>query len=192
LSCKEKRKKYLTTNKELISEKKRIYYEENKEEILEDQKEYYKENKDEILIRNKLNYEKNKPKYLEYKKEYYSEHQEHYCQLNKKDRKENPAKYLLKNAKKRAKYKNLPFNITIEDIVIPDVCPVLGIPIKLGNSLEERNSSPSLDRIIPELGYVKGNIKIISFKANSLKKDGSVEDFEKIIKYIKIETNIQK
>jgi len=42
-----------------------------------------------------------------------------------------------------------------------------------------------LDRIIPELGYVKENIKVISFKANSLKRDGSIEDFEKIIRYIR-------
>lgn len=189
LFCKEKRKNYLKQNKEVISEKRKVYYEENKEEILEDRKEYYEENKNVILARNKANYEENKVEYLEYKKEYYLEHQEHYSELNKKDRRENPAKYLLRNANKRAKDKNLPIDITIEDIIIPDVCPVLGIPLVMGNSLEERDSSPSLDRIIPELGYVKGNIKVISFKANSLKKDGSIEDFEKIIRYIKGENN---
>jgi hypothetical protein len=185
LVCKEKRKNYNATNKEAITRKKQVYYEKNKDDILEDRKEYYEENKDIILARNKAKYEENKVEYLEYKKEYYLEHQEHYSQLSKKDRRENPAKYLLKNAKKRAKDKNLPIDITIEDIIIPDVCPVLGIPLVIGNTLEERDSSPSLDRIIPELGYVKGNIRVISFKANSLKKDGSIEDFEKIIRYIK-------
>lgn len=44
--------------------------------------------------------------------------------------------------------------------------------------------SPSLDRIKPELGYVKGNIRVISFKANSIKNDASIEELRQILQYM--------
>jgi hypothetical protein len=183
-SCKDKRKDRDIRNQEVLSQKRKAYYQDNRDEILEDRKSYYQENKEEVLARNKLNYETNKEEYLEYKKEYYQENKEHLLELSKQDRVAHPAKYLLKNAKERAEKKNLPFDITEDDIVIPEICPVFGIPIVVGSSLEERDNSPSLDRVIPKLGYVKGNVRVISFKANSLKRDGCVEDFRKIIEYI--------
>lgn len=188
LACKEKRKqKRLADPKN--KERRQQYYQDNKEIILEKRKDYYENNKEEVLEKNRKNYEAHKEEYLEYKKEYYQENKEHYSKLDKENRKNNPVKYLLKAAKKRAKEKGLPFNISENDIVIPEVCPILGIVIEIGNTLEDRDSSPSLDKIIPELGYVKGNVKVISFRANSLKRDGHIEDFEKIVEYIKENTN---
>lgn len=184
LLCKEKRKDYFNRNKNIISQKKKIYYEENKVKILKDRKSYYEENKNEVLKKNKENYQEHKEEYLKYKKKYYSLHKDHYLDLNKQDRKNNPEKHLWRAARKRAKEKNIPFDISIEDINIPDICPILKFPLEVG-SMSERYNSPSLDRIIPKLGYVKNNIKVISFKANTLKRDGSIEDFEKIIEYIK-------
>lgn len=183
-SCKEKRKQKVNTDP-ASKEKYKKYYQNNKTKILKNQKKYYENNKEEILKKNKQNYENNKEHYLEFKKEYYENNKEHYLNLDKQNRRNNPIKFLLKSAKKRAKEKNLEFNITENDIIIPNICPILQIPITIGNSIDERDNSPSLDRIIPELGYVKGNVNIISFKANSLKRDGHIEDFEKIIEYIK-------
>lgn len=171
------------SKKDIISQKKKEYYEKNKEKILKERQAYYQNNKDSILVRNKKNYEKHKDEYLEYKKEYYQENRDEMLLSQKIDRKNNPEKYLLKAAKKRAKKKNLPFNIEIEDIIIPDVCPVFGFTLEVG-TISERDNSPSLDKIIPELGYVKGNVKVISFKANTLKRDGHIEEFKKIISYI--------
>jgi len=182
LSCKDKRKE--ASKKPEVKEKRQKYYQDNKVTILEDRKNYYQNNKEKLLERNKENYELHKEEYLEYKKEYYIENKDHLLEQAKIDRKNNPQKYMLKAAKKRADNKNLPFNLSIEDIIIPDVCPILGIKLESGSILE-RDNSPSLDRIIPDLGYVKGNVKIISFKANSLKRDGNISDFEKIILYIK-------
>lgn len=78
-------------------------------------------------------------------------------------------------AKKRARKKKIPFNIHPDDIVIPDFCPILGIPIAKQDGRPNSNS-PSLDRIIPELGYVPGNIMVISWRANDLKKDATFEE----------------
>lgn len=87
-------------------------------------------------------------------------------------------------AKTRATKKKLPFDIEVSDIVIPTLCPVLGIElhrIKSGRGVGQNPASPSLDRIIPHLGYVKGNVRVISFRANVLKNDASVEELEKIL-----------
>lgn len=96
----------------------------------------------------------------------------------------NARKSMLKAAKGRSKRDNLDFNIEECDIIIPEYCPILGIKIEkgIGNSTD---NSPTLDKIIPKLGYIKGNICVISWRANSLKKDGRLDEFERIVKYLK-------
>ena len=98
--------------------------------------------------------------------------------------------YSLWNAaKQRAKKQGLPFDLTPQDLKelgIPDVCPVLGIPIKKspGDGTGERNdNSPSLDKFIPSLGYVKGNVHFISWRANRFKSDGTPDEWQKIAEW---------
>lgn len=74
---------------------------------------------------------------------------------------------LVARAKDRAIARNLPFTITRNDVVVPTICPVLGIPLKTGQ--KRAATSPSLDRIQPRLGYVPGNIRVVSDRANRLK-----------------------
>lgn len=97
-------------------------------------------------------------------------------------RSDDPRLNLLALAKQRSKRKNIEFSITLEDIIIPDVCPVLGITIQSNNKLID--SSPTLDRINNNLGYVIGNIMVISWRANRLKSDASVIELEKILTYM--------
>ena len=85
-------------------------------------------------------------------------------------------KTAITNAKKRAKQKGINFNITKEDIVIPEFCPYLGIKLEeSSNRYLDRSSVASLDRIIPELGYIKGNIEVISNLANTMKSNANKE-----------------
>ena len=79
---------------------------------------------------------------------------------------------LWRRARQRAVEKGLPFDITIDDIIIPAMCPVLNIPIIQGTG-KIHDNSPNLDRIVPELGYVKGNIHVISFRANRIKTNAN-------------------
>ena len=84
----------------------------------------------------------------------------------------NPEKTLLKTARHRALKRGVEFNIDLSDIVIPEVCPILGIPIVISDGTGKpggRMDSPSLDRIDNEKGYVKGNVQVISHMANSMK-----------------------
>lgn len=100
-----------------------------------------------------------------------------------KNRKEKPELHMLRAARKRAKQKGLDFNLTVGDIVIPDICPVLGIKLEV-NAQVSKDNSPTLDRIIPELGYVKGNIAVISKKANTIKNNGSLEEVKKVLEWM--------
>lgn len=102
--------------------------------------------------------------------------------------KKNPAKRLFRGTQLRSQLKNLPFDLTIEDIVVPEYCPVLGIKLEFGLAGRGRsNSAPSVDRLIPEKGYVKGNIRVISMRANWLKSNGTLNEFAQIIDYMKRE-----
>lgn len=94
---------------------------------------------------------------------------------------------MRKNAKVRAKAKGIPFTITTKDIVIPDVCPVLGVTLTRpdGTSRGPGDYSPSLDRIVPELGYVPGNIRVISYRANRIRNDATIEELEAVLRYAK-------
>lgn len=94
-----------------------------------------------------------------------------------------PERMLLKQAQGRAKKQGIPFNIEETDIVIPDVCPVLGLPLTKSIGKPTCNS-PSVDKIIPDLGYVKGNVKVISYRANRLKNDASLAELRAITAYV--------
>lgn len=89
---------------------------------------------------------------------------------------DNVKAHLLRHAKARAKKKGVPFDITVDDILIPSHCPIMGWEITgVG---EDVKTSASIDRIIPELGYVKGNIRVISTQANRMKWDSTQEELE--------------
>lgn len=99
-------------------------------------------------------------------------------------RKNNPKIGLLERARNRAKVKGLDFDLSIEDIIIPEFCPILGIPLFHNEGGHPSPNSPSLDRIIPSLGYVKGNVCIISHRANTIKNDASVDELLSVARYI--------
>ncbi|GAA0199209.1 hypothetical protein QOZ96_001230 [Brevundimonas nasdae] len=78
-----------------------------------------------------------------------------------------PAVALHSRARQRAARRGLPFDLEVRDIIVPTICPALGVPLVIG---EMRSPySPSLDRIRPALGYVRGNTRVISDRANRLK-----------------------
>lgn len=99
----------------------------------------------------------------------------HARRLQRERRRRNLSHTLLKAAQKNAKDKGVPFDLELSDIVIPAVCPVFGFELKPG---EKRfcDTSPSIDRIVPAKGYTKGNIVIVSWKANRLKNNATADD----------------
>ena len=100
-----------------------------------------------------------------------------------------PSYNMYANAKRRAKKNDLDFDLDVQDILIPEFCPILGIKIEKGDGWYTDNS-PTLDRIIPELGYIKSNVWVISMRANRLKQDATLEELEKIYLAVKAKLNI--
>jgi hypothetical protein len=121
--------------------------------------------------------------YRKIRLKYYHQNKDKINKRVRKRRRENKEHYLWQSAKHRAGSDNIPFNIEESDIIIPEYCPVLGIKLEKGNGKGPSDNSPSLDRIIPERGYVKGNIVVTSWRANSLKSDSTLEEMKKIVSF---------
>jgi hypothetical protein len=92
-------------------------------------------------------------------------------------------KGLVDGAKTRAEKFFIPFSITEDDISVPATCPVLGIPIRRARGVSGDNS-PSLDRFIPNMGYVPDNIFVISNRANRIKNSGTAEEHRRISEWM--------
>lgn len=132
---------------------------------------YYQTNKEEIAIWSNAYHRDNKEKRNQYSRKYSSDRVTNH-----------PAVNILVRTKSRAKRLGLPFDLTLDDIVVPDVCPVLGIPLVCGSGGRGgRMDSPSIDRIDPALGYVRGNVRIISNRANTLKNNASLAELEMVL-----------
>jgi hypothetical protein len=150
----EYRKIYQQTHREMLSIKKKEYWKQNRDNLLSKKKKYREENREVILDKKKKDYQS----------------------LDKKVS-------MLKRAKSRAVKKGIDFDLTVEDIIIPDICPVLGIPLFMGTK-KRHDNSPSLDRIDNSKGYVKGNVRVISWRANHLKSDSNIQELRKVIAYM--------
>lgn len=93
---------------------------------------------------------------------------------------------LLQRARRRAEASGLEFNIDYSDLVVSETCPVLGIPLGYTDGTPLANRF-SLDRTDSSKGYVKGNIAIISFRANTLKSNGTADEFDRVAAYVRFQ-----
>jgi len=107
----------------------------------------------------------------------------HVNKLKRALHRKNPANVLIMCAKSRAKKYGIQFNITKEDITIPRECPILRIPLYVSDGKCSANS-PTIDRIIPSLGYVKGNVQVISHRANTIKSNSTLEELKLLIEFL--------
>jgi len=77
-----------------------------------------------------------------------------------------------------------------DDITIPSTCPILGIPIewKQGNGKASIANSPSLDRLDSTKGYTPDNVRVISYRANVIKNDGTAAEHRAIAAWMERES----
>ena len=97
---------------------------------------------------------------------------------------------MLHQAKRRAKNQNIPFSLSIEDLdsLYVTHCPITLQPLDwtrefVTNALPHDNT-PSLDKNIPQNGYIRNNCAIISYKANRLKNNGTLDEHRRIVQYM--------
>lgn len=93
------------------------------------------------------------------------------AQHRRKKSLEQPSRVMLERIALRARRDSIPFAITVRDLRIPKRCPYLGLPLRaaLAGKNGPRALSPSADRKIPELGYIPGNVHVVSHIANASK-----------------------
>lgn len=96
------------------------------------------------------------------------------------------AKERIPKLRHRAKKLGLDFDINWQDIVPQKLCPVFGVPFQLDSFGKPgaAHYAPSVDRIDNSKGYIKGNIKVISNRANLLKKDATKEELTLLVRYM--------
>lgn len=150
-------------------------------------KRWYDKHKEEIAIKRKPLRKKTNPSYYKTRveklgkeeinrqaKEYREKNPERVRENLRRNRRENPERNLLNRARIRAIEKNLEFNLELSDIVIPPLCPYLQVPIKKADGVFDY--APSIDRIDNTKGYIKGNIEVVSLKANQMKNRATVPE----------------
>lgn len=117
---------------------------------------------------------------------------------------EEPWRLAVRRARNRAREKGLEFDIDdgyIKSIWRED-CPVLGIPLYAANfrsgmkrgqaKARPQDNSPTLDRIDSSKGYVKGNIIVMSYRANMIKNCGTLEEHQSIVNFLESQRTLQE
>ena len=117
--------------------------------------------------------------------EYRKAHLKEYAQYQRNSRKRNPKHHLVYDARARARRNGVPYDLTVEDLTWPTHCPVLGIELFYGRAEGDgqRQNSATLDRRDNSKGYVKGNVFVISHRANRIKSDATAAELEAVAKY---------
>jgi transposase-like protein len=181
-------------------EKRRAYRIANKDKSSAQKATWRKANPEKVKAMKRTSYNKHRDTHRAYFKSYYATHSEEFKLYraenkdainarNKEYFTEHPEVLLYKGAKQRAVRKGLPFSITPEDVLraFPDdgCCPITKEPFKRGSG-KVVPTSMTLDRIVPELGYVPGNIAVISHLANTIKQNCvDPEVFIRLASYIR-------
>lgn len=186
-------------NKEIILKKQKVYGEKNKERIKKAKKRYRKLNRKKCILKDRNYYYKNIGVCRAKSRKYHTDHRDELLPKMRKYRKTLKAKklkidwydnnkelVLWCNAKKRAKDKNVEFNLDRSDIIIPEYDPVFKEKLIRNNHGGKGvfDNSPSVDRVDSSKGYIKGNICVISHRANQIKSNGTLEEFIKIKHYL--------
>lgn len=93
--------------------------------------------------------------------------------------------------KQKANKAGIPFTIEYSDLEKPEYCPVFNIKLNYGWSGEDRRdiAKATIDRLIPELGYIPGNVFVISWRANILKSNMTLDELKMIQQYIEEKAN---
>ncbi len=91
--------------------------------------------------------------------------------------------FIFRNKKYDAKRKNIHFSLRFEDVVFPTHCPILGIELDYGKKKTIKMNSPSFERLDSNIGYVKSNVIIISYKANSMKRNCNLKEIKQIASF---------
>ncbi len=160
-------------NIELVREKDRVKARNRRQKFRDEMREYdrlrYAQNREEIRAKRAADYAANvggvRDKALIYQKRRFSDSSMRYR-----------LKMALVAARGRCKTRGMEFDLTEADVGEPTHCAVTGLPLDMSKSFNDGNTfCPSLDRIDPKKGYVKGNVRVVIHAYNLAKHCGNDE-----------------
>ena len=170
--CKECQSLYKQRNKGNIAAQSRQYRQREQvgDRLRAQARGYYQENKEKIVARQREKYKD--------------------CYQQQRSELQYTLRKLLSKAKQRAKKASLPFDLTLEwlETMVISHCPITLQPIdwlkeEVTNGIPGPNS-PSIDKNKPELGYVQTNCAIVSFRGNSIKSNGTIDEHRRVVQYM--------
>jgi hypothetical protein len=109
--------------------------------------------------------------------------------LHWKYAKKNPVKIMLISARQRAKRDGIEFSLVDSDVVIPEICPVLGIKLVAGDR-HNHDFAPTIDRMDSSRGYTTDNIVVVSHRANRIKADATIDELTKIVLFYEVTRSV--
>lgn len=171
--------RYRVENKDKIRERDKAFREANKERLKASRRQYRKDNREAILARQKAyrDSDAGKQYHADYTKRYLGDPAQRMA-------------YLAKGAVRRAKKHGLPHETQIVEHLrglAPEYCACCGkkLDYSIGNGINVRSDSPSIDRFIPAQGYVIANVRIICMRCNDLKRDATLGELETVVNYMR-------
>ena len=182
-SCRESKKEYFIKNIEAAHIRHKNYNIKNKKTLSEKAKIKRNNNKEYEKNRHQIYYQNNREIILDRCEEYRNNNVEKEKNRHIIYRLNNELKCILQDTKTRAKKINVENNLTLEYLmsIDRDYCPYFNFPFIKGGGFKERNFAKSIDRIDSSLGYILGNVEFISFRANFIKRDSTIDEQEKIV-----------
>lgn len=137
------------------------------------------------LVWHRDNYSTNKRDILAYKKQHYENNKETILKKRLEYANKNFIKCLLLAAKARARKHNIEFSITEDNLILVTHCPILKIELIYHRTGSGRpsNNTASIDRLDSSQGYIPDNVQILSWRANNLKKDISLDEMRAMSAY---------
>lgn len=90
----------------------------------------------------------------------------------------------VKLKKSYCKKHNIPFDLDANylESIYKGVCPITGV--EFDRHVKTSDNCPHLDRVVPELGYVKGNIQYICARMNRIKYNATIEELKNLLQYM--------
>ncbi len=107
-------------------------------------------------------------------------------EYHRQRRAKDPVEFLLVGVRSRAKREGIAFDITSADLYAPTHCPALGIKLNYegtGRGYGAKDDAASIDRVDGAKGYVRGNVGIVSWKANRAKAFLSVRELRRLVTF---------
>lgn len=177
-----------TRRRDELNAKRKLRYYANRDQKLEQNRLRYAENLEKSRKLARQNYQKYKATYAagsRKRRESMPNLSEYRAAEYKRSRQKAPWKLLIRNAQRRAEKKKLPFDLTHEwaSTVWTGRCNITKLPFRIGDK-NMGTFSPSIDRIIPALGYTQNNCRFILMGVNALKHQATDNEMFLVAKAI--------